>query len=153
MCCPTALQAPQAAALALWVLAASWRHPQQAIMLAASLGGYAATTGTLVGGLAGALHGCSWVPAAWWEQLQDEPPQDEPEAAGQAAQHKEQLQQHKEAAAEAADAAEGSEKAVAEQQDELIDYEWQLRPVSKYSVCVLGHQLAELDCRKTVALL
>lgn len=131
-------------------MAASWRHPQQAIMLAASLGGYAATTGALVGGLAGALHGCSWVPAAWWEQLQDEPPQDEHEAAGQPGQHKEQLQQHKEAEAEAA---EGSEQAMAEQQDELIYYEWQLRPVSKYSVCVLGHQLAELDCRQTVALL
>lgn len=67
-----AVQGTQAAAVALWVLCVSWKHPKQAVMLAASLGGYAGTTGALVGALVGALHGSVWIPKPWWDQLQDE---------------------------------------------------------------------------------
>lgn len=61
-------------------------------MLAASLGNYAGTTAALTGGLAGALHGSAWVPAAWWQHLQDEAPaqpveqQQQPEAGSDAGQ-------------------------------------------------------------------
>jgi ADP-ribosylglycohydrolase len=65
-----AVSGTQAAALALWVFVASWAHPRQAVSLAASLGGWAATTAGLVGALAGALHGSAWVPADWWSALQ-----------------------------------------------------------------------------------
>eukprot|EP00878_Enallax_costatus_P020388 GHUV01021547.1.p1 GENE.GHUV01021547.1~~GHUV01021547.1.p1 ORF type:complete len:392 (+),score=136.05 GHUV01021547.1:23-1198(+) len=66
-----AVQGTQAAAVALWVLLCSWKHPKQAVMLAASLGGYAGTTGALVGALVGALHGCAWIPQPWWDDLMD----------------------------------------------------------------------------------
>lgn len=149
----TCAQAPQAAALALWVVLVSWQHPQQAVMLAVSLGGYAATTGTLVGAMAGALHGCRWVPEAWWDNLQEEP---QPAAAGDAAGGQQssdsslQVQPEQQQAADALpqEAPGRVEAAPAEEEEEeAADSEWMLRPVSKWSVVTLGHQLAELDCR------
>jgi hypothetical protein len=141
------MQAPQAAALALWVVLVSWQHPQQAVMLAVSLGGYAATTGTLAGAMVGALHGCRWVPDAWWDNLQQEEPQ--PAAAGQ--QGSDSSQQAQQQAADAPEAAGGGGKvaAAADEDVEAAASEWMLRPVSKLSVVALGSQLAELDCQAT----
>lgn len=152
-------QAPQAAALALWAVLVSWQHPQQAVMLAVSLGGYAATTGTLVGAMAGALHGCRWVPEAWWDNLQDEP-QAAAAAAGDSAGGQQQSsdvsqqaqpeQQQQAADALPPEAGRGGEEAAAEEEEEAAAAsEWMLRAVSKQSVVMLGHQLAELDCRVT----
>jgi hypothetical protein len=163
-----ALQATQAAALALWVLLVNWQQPQQAVMMAAGLGGYAATTGTLVGGLAGALHGTDWVPTQWWDHLQEAPAQEQPQpvstaatgrAAGTGQQAGEQQQQPREqqqadaqeaqqAAAAAAAAADDDGGGGGGQEREGR----QLRPASKYSVVVLGHELAGLDCRQPVLL-
>lgn len=152
-----AVQATQAAALALWVTLISWRHPQQAVMLAASLGGYAATTGALVGALVGALHGCSWVPGSWWQQLQDEPQQPGEQAGDAAAQHSDKHAEGGQAAAAAEQqdeaSADGEEEGEEEEDAEDDDGEWQLRAFSKYSVVVLGHQLAQLDCRQPPVLL
>lgn len=137
-------------------------------MLAASLGGYAATTGALVGGLVGALHGCSWVPAHWWSQLQDEPQEQlqDDVPAGQV-QHSEQHQQEPEAAAAAVAeggqalqegggslvAASGGADGAGVTEEQGGSEEWSLRPVSKYSVVVLGHQLADLDCKQAAPLM
>lgn len=163
------MQATQAAALALWVVAVSWQHPKQAVMLAASLGGYAASTGTLVGSLAGALHGCEWVPQAWWDNLQDESTTSAADTEGQHSSKQQEQQEEAEAAggSEQAAAAEPVQSGQAEMQgsstaagsaaagDEAGDdvSEWMLRLVSKYSVVVLGHQLAELDCKQAAPLL
>lgn len=149
----TRAQAPQAAALALWVVLVSWQHPQQAVMLAVSLGGYAATTGTLAGAMAGALHGCRWVPEAWWDNLQEEP---QPAAAGDAAGGQQssdsslQAQPEQQQAADALppEAGHGEAAAAAEEEEAAVS-EWMLPPVSKWSVVTLGHELAELDCKAT----
>ena len=61
--------APQALAAALLALATSWRDPRQAVVIAASLGGASASTAALTGMLAGALHGCAWVPDRWWDAM------------------------------------------------------------------------------------
>lgn len=142
----------------------SWQYPKQAVMLAASLGGYAATTGTLVGSLAGSLHGCEWIPAAWWDRLQEEP-QAVVEDAGQHSkgQHSGQKQQHQHDGGSAGKAAGGDAQAVQEtaqaeegsavEAGEEEHSEWMLRPVSKYSVVELGRKLAQLDCRQAAAIL
>jgi hypothetical protein len=44
-----AVQGNQAAAVALWVFMCSWQEPQQAVMLAASLGGNSGTTAAATG--------------------------------------------------------------------------------------------------------
>jgi hypothetical protein len=159
------LQAIQATALALWVTIVSWQHPKQAVMLAAALGGYAATTGALVGSLAGALHGCEWIPAAWWDRLQEEP-QAAVEDAGQhsGGQHSGEKQQHQHDADSAGGAA-GDDEAQAVQETEQAGdgsaaqageeepSEWMLRPVSKRSIVELGRKLAQLDCQQAAPIL
>jgi hypothetical protein len=172
------MQASQAAALALWVVVVSWGNPKQAVMLAASLGGYAATTGTLVGGLVGALHGCEWVPSAWWKHLQDEPhAQEAPVGSGQAGQssqrsskeHGQQQQQQPEVqgvvqeqegitqAVRDAGQREGGQAAVAGSKEagDVVEggVDWLMRPLSKFSVVKLGHELAELSCKEVAPLL
>lgn len=167
------MQATQAVALALWVVVVSWGNPQQAVMLAASLGGYAATTGTLVGGIMGALHGCEWVPAAWWNNLQDAPPAQESPAGGvQAGQHSQssskehgQQQQQPEVqeqegstqAVRDAGQQEGADAAAAgdEEAGGVVegDMQWLLQPLSKYAVVKLGQKLADLGCKEVAPLM
>jgi hypothetical protein len=133
-------------------------------MLAASLGGYAATTGTLVGSMAGALHGCGWVPAAWWDNLQEaEKAGNKP--AGQSFLHGgvQHSDKHAHAAgiAEQAGTAAGVSPAGQEgggvlQEQEEMDEEaagWVLQPVSKQSVVKLAQQLSELECVEAAPLL
>jgi hypothetical protein len=70
----------EAVAVALWALTTSWGHPRQALSIAAAFAGSAPITTQIVGALAGAAYGDSWVPASWWEQLENQPLQ--PAAAG-----------------------------------------------------------------------
>lgn len=168
------MQASQAAALALWVVVVSWGNPKQAVMLAASLGGYAATTGTLVGGVMGALHGCDWVPSAWWKHLQDEPGTQEVPAgsvqAGQRSSKEHGQQQQRPEAQGGVREQEGAPQAgsdVGRQEDaqaavagsqaagEVAEGEmgWLLRPLSKYAVVKLGQELADLSCKEVAPLL
>eukprot|EP00879_Flechtneria_rotunda_P001631 GHRR01001791.1.p1 GENE.GHRR01001791.1~~GHRR01001791.1.p1 ORF type:complete len:649 (+),score=181.74 GHRR01001791.1:2802-4748(+) len=155
-----AVQGTQAAAVALWVLLVSWQHPKQAIMLAASLGGFASTTGALTGALVGALHGCKWVPSSWWQQLKDEAVYDNSaEGAKSTAPDDEQqlvkapternIEQQQQAAAQGpastrqvivanADAGDAGEVSIDEDEDIEL-------PVSKYSVVLLGQALAKIS--------
>ncbi|KAG2429788.1 hypothetical protein HXX76_010572 [Chlamydomonas incerta] len=57
------------AAVVLLALLTSWGRPEQAVIVAASLGGHAPATAQTVGALAGALYGRSWVPERWWRGL------------------------------------------------------------------------------------
>ncbi|GLC34241.1 hypothetical protein PLESTB_001607200 [Pleodorina starrii] len=60
------------AAVALLVFLTNWGKPEQAVIVAASLGGHAPATTQVVGALAGALYGREWVPARWWGALENE---------------------------------------------------------------------------------
>ncbi|KAG2434411.1 hypothetical protein HYH02_012423 [Chlamydomonas schloesseri] len=56
-------------AVVLLALLTSWGRPEQAVIVAASLGGHAPATAQTVGALAGSLYGRSWVPERWWRGL------------------------------------------------------------------------------------
>jgi hypothetical protein len=158
MCC---LQGTQAAALALWVLLSSWKHPKQAVMLAASLGGYAATTGALVGALAGALHGCSWVPKPWWDVLQEERLQAQQQQQGEDESSSMDDEGLQEGAAEAA----GQQAALAGKQQGGVsglgaaavavseDDGLSTLRVGKYAVVIMGNELAEISAQQVPRLL
>ncbi|KAF6258473.1 ADP-ribosylation/Crystallin J1 [Scenedesmus sp. NREL 46B-D3] len=159
-----AMQGTQAAALALWVVLSSWRHPKQAVMLAASLGGYAATTGGLVGGLAGALHGCSWVPQAWWGVLQEEwlQPQ-QPQLQGDAEhppEEEEALSQGELGGPNGSAGAAAQQAVLAGQQAEVVGWEeaaegdaLSVLRVGKHAVVALGKGLAAVSAQQVPQLL
>ncbi|EFJ47127.1 hypothetical protein VOLCADRAFT_105192 [Volvox carteri f. nagariensis] len=67
-----ATAASEFAAVALMVFLTNWGKPEQAVMVAASLGGQAPATAQVVGALVGALHGREWVPARWWDALEND---------------------------------------------------------------------------------
>lgn len=126
-------------------------------MLAASLGGYAATTGTLVGGMVGALHGCDWVPSSWWQYLQDEPHSQESPAgdlhADQHSQHSGTEAHEQQQQPEAEDAVHQQESGTKAAAAEEGGRDSMLRPVGKHSVVALGQQLAELSCQEVAPLM
>jgi ADP-ribosylglycohydrolase len=59
-----------AVAVALHCLCCNWRQPRQAVECAAHLGGWACVTASMVGAMAGALHGTEWIPTSWWDSLE-----------------------------------------------------------------------------------
>jgi ADP-ribosylglycohydrolase len=65
-------KATDAGAAALWALVAHWDSPEDAVVAAVHQGGYCHTVGALAGGLAGALHGGTWLPLRWWDGLAEE---------------------------------------------------------------------------------
>ncbi|WIA39567.1 hypothetical protein OEZ86_005653 [Tetradesmus obliquus] len=157
-----AMQGTQAASLALWVMLSSWQHPKQAVMLAASLGGYAAITGALAGALAGALHGCSWVPQAWWSVLQEQQLQPK-QMQQQAEEEGEELQLQGEETAVMGAAVEVEQQQVVlagqqgvgggvEEEAEDEDSLSTLR-VGKYAVVVLGNELAGVSAQQVPRIL
>ncbi|GLI67029.1 hypothetical protein VaNZ11_011213 [Volvox africanus] len=64
--------ASEFAAVALMLFLTNWGKPEQAVMVAASMGGHAPAMTQVVGALAGALHGKDWVPARWWDALEND---------------------------------------------------------------------------------
>lgn len=65
------IHACQAVACSLWALCRHWQNPQAAIIAAARYGGDTDTMACMTGAMAGALHGPAWVPADWWERLEN----------------------------------------------------------------------------------
>lgn len=59
------IRATDAAACAVWALCRHWHDPEAAIIGAVRYGGDTDTIAAMTGALAGALHGCGWVPARW----------------------------------------------------------------------------------------
>ncbi|KAG1664769.1 hypothetical protein FOA52_013621 [Chlamydomonas sp. UWO 241] len=62
---------PEGVAVALWALITSWGRPEQAVCVAATMGGSAPETSQLTGALAGALHGTAWLPQRWSSSLEN----------------------------------------------------------------------------------
>jgi poly(ADP-ribose) glycohydrolase ARH3 len=67
------IHAAEAVACALWAFACSPHEPEECIIRAVCLGGDADTVGTMAGALAGALHGNTWMPSRWFDQIENEP--------------------------------------------------------------------------------
>jgi hypothetical protein len=67
------IHAAEAVACALWAFASSPHEPEECLIRAVCLGGDTDTIGTMAGALAGALHGSSWMPCRWFDQMENAP--------------------------------------------------------------------------------
>eukprot|EP00761_Pharyngomonas_kirbyi_P012935 gb/GECH01012962.1/.p1 GENE.gb/GECH01012962.1/~~gb/GECH01012962.1/.p1 ORF type:complete len:408 (+),score=74.19 gb/GECH01012962.1/:1-1224(+) len=66
------IRASEAIATSFWAFLHHYNDPIQQILLTVNLGGDADTTSAITGALAGALHGCSWFPSIWLQELENE---------------------------------------------------------------------------------
>lgn len=48
-----------------------WNNPEQSVMEAVSFGGDTDTLAAITGALCGALHGCSWIPKRWYDNIEN----------------------------------------------------------------------------------
>ncbi len=65
------IRASQAVAAALWALLRYGRNPEECVIRAVSFGGDTDTIGAMAGALVGALHGSSWIPARWYDNIEN----------------------------------------------------------------------------------
>jgi poly(ADP-ribose) glycohydrolase ARH3 len=65
------IRASQAVAAALWAFLRYGTTPEECIIRAVSFGGDTDTIGAMVGALVGALHGMAWIPARWYDNIEN----------------------------------------------------------------------------------
>jgi len=65
------IRASEAVAAALWALLRYWRNPEECIIRAVGFGGDTDTVGAMAGALVGGLHGASWIPARWYDNIEN----------------------------------------------------------------------------------
>ena len=58
---------------ALWAFLRYWRTPEECVIRAVGFGGDTDTIGAMAGALVGALHGGVWIPARWYENIENGP--------------------------------------------------------------------------------
>lgn len=67
------IRASEAVAAALWAFLRYGADPEECVIRAVGFGGDTDTIGAMAGALAGALHGRSWVPARWYDNIENGP--------------------------------------------------------------------------------
>ncbi|MFZ5832884.1 MAG: ADP-ribosylglycohydrolase family protein [Planctomycetota bacterium] len=67
------VRASEAVAAALWAFHKYGGNPEECIIRAVSFGGDTDTIGAMAGALVGALHGSSWIPARWYDHIENGP--------------------------------------------------------------------------------
>lgn len=65
------IRASEAVAAALWAFLHYWQTPEECVIRAVSFGGDTDTIGSMAGALVGALHGTSWIPARWFDNIEN----------------------------------------------------------------------------------
>jgi len=65
------IRASEAVAAALWAFLRYWRTPEECIIRAVGFGGDTDTIGAMAGALVGALHGTAWIPARWYDAIEN----------------------------------------------------------------------------------
>jgi len=65
------IRAVDAVACSLYAFGKFWNQPEQAVIEAVNMGGDTDTVGAITGALVGALHGCNWIPAIWFNNLEN----------------------------------------------------------------------------------
>ena len=65
------IRASQAVAAALWAFLRYGKNPEECIIRAVGFGGDTDTIGAMAGALMGALHGSSWIPAGWYDNIEN----------------------------------------------------------------------------------
>jgi poly(ADP-ribose) glycohydrolase ARH3 len=58
-------------AAALWAFLRYGKTPEECIIRAVGFGGDTDTLGAMAGALVGALHGSSWIPARWYDNIEN----------------------------------------------------------------------------------
>jgi poly(ADP-ribose) glycohydrolase ARH3 len=66
------IRASEAVAAALWALLRYWRTPEECVIRAVGFGGDTDTIAAMAGALVGALHGASWIPARWFDNIENQ---------------------------------------------------------------------------------
>jgi len=65
------IRASQAVAAALWAFLRYGQKPEECLIRAVGLGGDTDTIGAMAGALVGALHGSSWIPPRWYDNIEN----------------------------------------------------------------------------------
>ncbi|ELR19104.1 ADPribosylglycohydrolase superfamily protein [Acanthamoeba castellanii str. Neff] len=65
------IKAVDAMAVVLWAVARYWRDPADCIIRTVGFGGDTDTTAAMVGAIMGAMHGTSWMPKHWYDNLEN----------------------------------------------------------------------------------
>jgi poly(ADP-ribose) glycohydrolase ARH3 len=65
------IRASQAVAAALWAFLRYGTQPEECVIRAVNFGGDTDTIGAMAGALAGALHGSSWIPVRWHDNIEN----------------------------------------------------------------------------------
>jgi ADP-ribosylglycohydrolase len=53
------------------LVAGYWQEPEECVIRAVNFGGDTDTIGVMAGALIGALHGASWIPARWHDNIEN----------------------------------------------------------------------------------
>ena len=67
------IRASQAVAAALWAFLRYWQQPEECIIRAVNFGGDTDTIGAMAGALVGTLYGNAWMPARWYDNIENGP--------------------------------------------------------------------------------
>ncbi|NUQ62785.1 MAG: ADP-ribosylglycohydrolase family protein [Pirellulales bacterium] len=65
------IRTSQAVPAAMWAFVRYWKAPEECVVRAVNFGGDTDTIGAMAGTLAGALHGRSWIPARWYDHIEN----------------------------------------------------------------------------------
>ena len=65
------IRASEAVAAALWAFLRYGSTPEECVVRAVSFGGDTDTIGAMAGALVGALHGSSWMPTRWYDNIEN----------------------------------------------------------------------------------
>lgn len=69
-CCGFQIKTRETVPLVLWAVARWHRDPERCLMNVVALGGDTDTMASICGGILGALHGTSWIPHRWYDNLE-----------------------------------------------------------------------------------
>ena len=65
------IRASEAVAAALWAFCRYGSTPEECVIRAVNFGGDTDTIGAMAGALVGALHGSSWIPSCWYDNIEN----------------------------------------------------------------------------------
>mmetsp|Transcript_9609 Transcript_9609/g.23645 ORF Transcript_9609/g.23645 Transcript_9609/m.23645 type:complete len:336 (+) Transcript_9609:225-1232(+) len=65
------IKAVHAVPQVLYVAGRFWKTPEEAVINMISVGGDTDTTGSMIAGIMGAIHGTAWIPVRWWDNLEN----------------------------------------------------------------------------------
>ena len=67
------IHAAEAMACAVWSFVRHYKEPEECIIRAVGLGGDSDTIGAIAGAQVGALHGTTWIPRRWYDNIENHP--------------------------------------------------------------------------------